>query len=221
MEANSRRSLLAFPIAAIACIIGLIIKSKFGGDWYEFVGFVTGIVGVYLVAIEHIANWPIGLANVSVYGYVFFDSRLYADMSLQVFFFALGVMGWITWLKGGENRTELRISCISRTHWLFVALAWTIGTAIYYPIIRHYNGAAPFIDSSLTVASMLAQLLLNFKKLENWILWITVDIVFIPLYFSRGLYSTAILYSIFLLIAIHGLLSWRQSFIGSQKECSA
>ena len=219
MNARAKK-LLTFPIALIACCVGLLIKSKYGGDWYEFAGFVTGIIGVYLVAIEHIVNWPIGLINVSIYGYVFYASRLYADMSLQVFFFALGVMGWYAWLRGGENQTELKISSITRVQWLQVIISWAIGTCVYYPIIHHFNGAQPFVDSSLTVASIIAQLLLNFKRLENWIIWITVDVLYIPLYISRGLYSTAILYAIFLGIAIHGLLSWRKTHLNLKVECA-
>ncbi|OWU65212.1 MAG: nicotinamide mononucleotide transporter PnuC [Armatimonadetes bacterium Cent15-Ar3] len=221
MNLLTKKKLLTIPIAAVACLVGLVMKSKFGGDWYEFLGFVTGVVGVYLVAIEHIANWPIGLVNVATYGYVFYNSRLYADMSLQVFFFALGVMGWYAWLHGGNNKTELQITSIKKIQWLWLVLALVIGTAIYYPIIHHFNGAAPFVDSMLTVTSILAQLLLNFKRLENWILWIFVDIVYIPLYISRQLYSTAILYAIFLVIAISGLISWRTTYKELNAECSA
>ena len=221
MNLLTSKKLLTIPIAVVACLVGLARKSKFGGDWYEFLGFVTGVVGVYLVAIEHIANWPIGLVNVATYGYVFYNSRLYADMSLQVFFFALGVMGWYAWLHGGNNKTELQITSIKQIQWLWLVLALVIGTAIYYPIIHHFYGAAPFVDSMLTVTSILAQLLLNFKRLENWILWIFVDIVYIPLYISRQLYSTAILYAIFLVIAISGLISWFTTYKELNAECSA
>ena len=221
MNSTTNKGLTTLFVALASSCVGLLMKAEFGGDWFEFVGLVTGVVGVYLVAIENIWNWPIGLINVTIFGYVFFASRLYADMSLQVFFFALGVMGWYAWLRGGEHQSELKISSITRVQWFQVVALWTIGTFIYFPIIRHFNGAAPFVDSSLTVASILAQILLNFKKVENWLVWITVDILYIPLYLSRGLYSTAILYFIFLGIAIHGLISWRKTFRSLQEECAA
>ena len=201
-------SLVTFASVAI----GLILKHYFKGDWWEFGGFVTGVVGVYLVAVEHIINWPVGLANVAIYAWVFYTGRLFADMSLQFFFFVLGVIGWIQWARGGEGNSELRISRISSPMWAGISVLWFIGTAIYYPIILHFNGAAPFIDSSLTVASILAQFLLNAKKVENWILWIIVDIVYIPLYISRGLVSTAILYGLLLGLAISGLYGWLRTY---------
>lgn len=204
-------------VSVLSVAIGLFLKYKFGGDWFEFAGFVTGVVGVYLVAVEHIINWPVGLVNVLIYGYVFFVSRLYADMTLQVFFFALGVHGWYQWARGGESQSELKVTRIRTNEWFIVARVWLIGTAIYYPVIRHFNGAAPFVDSSLTVASILAQILLNRKKLENWMIWITVDIIYIPLYISRGLYSTAVLYALLLALAIGGLIGWMKTYRTSAK----
>ena len=231
---------LNLPILAVvsfaAIAIGLWLHYQYKGDWWEFAGFVTGVVGVYLVAVEHIINWPVGLANVSIYGWVFFQARLFADMSLQVFFFALGVMGWIQWAKGGKKKdlfdanvadspyprelpqdrtpasTELKISRIPIIGWGYIAIAMVVGTAIYVPIITHFNGAAPFVDSVLTVASIIAQLLLNAKKLENWILWIIVDIVYIPLYISRHLEATAVLYFLLLVLATSGLIGWLKTY---------
>ena len=210
---TKKLNLLHLAICILLSIgAGLLIRSIYHGDWFEFAGFVTGVVGVYLVAVEHIINWPVGLLNVAIYGYVFFSSRLFADMSLQFFFFALGVQGWWMWARGGQNRTELKITRIPILWWVGIVVALVLGTAIYYPVIEHFNGAAPFLDSLLTVASIIAQLLLNAKKLENWIIWIVVDIVYIPLYISRNLQSTAFLYSILLLIAISGLVNWMKTY---------
>lgn len=203
---------LLLLVSIITVAIGLLLKWKFGGDWYEFAGFTTGVIGVYLVAVEHISNWPMGLANVSIYAWVFYTSRLFADMSLQFFFFALGVQGWLQWARGGEGKTQLSISRIPAKWWGAILLIQIAGTAIYYPIIKHFNGAAPFIDSTLTVASIIAQLLLNFKKLENWVIWIAVDAVYIPLYISRGLVSTAVLYGLLLALAISGLIAWQRTY---------
>jgi nicotinamide mononucleotide transporter len=199
-------------VTFVTLVVGLGLKAKFGSDWWEFAGFSTGVIGVYLVAIEHMINWPVGLANVAIYAWVFFGSRLYADMSLQFFFFALGIHGWWQWARGGEGKSELTISRIQKTGWYGVALIWAVGTAVYYPIIKHFNGSAPLIDSSLTVMSIIAQVQLNLKKLENWILWIAVDIVYIPLYVSRNLVATAVLYTLLLVLAISGLIGWQKAY---------
>lgn len=189
-------------------LIGYALKVKFGSDWWEFSAFLTGVVGVYLVAVEHMINWPVGLANVAISAWVFYKGSLFADMSLQFFFFALGVMGWWQWARGGEGKSGLSISRIPNIGWLWIVLLWATGTAIYTPIINHFGGASPLIDSALTVASILAQLLLNAKKIENWILWIIVDVIYMPLYISRHLVSMAVLYALLLVLAISGLLGW-------------
>lgn len=195
----------------LAIGVGGLLKWHFGTDWWEFAGFVTGVVAVYLAAIEHIINWPIGLANVSIYAWVFFASRLYADMTLQMFFFALSVHGWYQWSRGGEASSRLEITRIRPSQWGWLLLAWASGVAIYYPLVRHFNGAAPFLDSSLTVASIIAQLMLNRKKLENWVLWILIDLIYLPLYLSRDLVATAVLYALFLVLAVLGLNGWRKA----------
>ncbi len=198
--------LLMVLVASIA--VGLFLKGAFKGDWFEFAAFVTGVLAVYLVAVEHIWNWPIGLINVSIFGYVFFKGNLLADMSLQLFFFVLGVQGWYHWLKGGHNKTQLKMTRIPPIWWGGILVLLLIGTAIYYPIVTHYKGASPLIDSVLTVGSMIAQVLLNTKRIENWIIWILVDIAYIPLYLSRNLGSAAVLYAIFLVLAVCGLVNW-------------
>ncbi|HWD40118.1 MAG TPA: nicotinamide riboside transporter PnuC [Fimbriimonas sp.] len=195
-------------ITVFSFVAGLFLKFEFDGTWWEFAGFVTGFVNVYLVAVEHIINWPIGIVNLLLYGWVFFTSRLYADMTLQFFFLALGIQGWINWAKGGTGKTALFITKIKPISWGLIVLLQVAGTAVYVPIVTYYKGASPFIDSALTVASIIAQFLLNWKKIENWVLWIIVDAIYVPLYISRHLISTAILYGLFFCLAVSGLVSW-------------
>lgn len=194
---------------------------KWGSDWFEVAGFVTGVVGVYLAAKAHILNWPVGLVNVALYTYVFFTARLFADTSLQVIFFVLGVHGWWSWLKGGEGGTEQSVRALKPRQRAIVVASIVLGSAIYIPIITHFKGAYPAIDSILTVTSIVAQVLLNLKFLENWILWIAVDICYLPLYFARNLYPTAILYGIFLALAISGLLNWKGQLATKQQPLPA
>ncbi len=199
-------------VISVSILIGLLLKNVYKGEWVEFAAFVTGVVGVYLVAVEHIINWPVGLVNVSIYAWVFYKGGLPADMTLQFFYFAVGIQGWYFWAHGGDQKASLKISRIPPMWWAYIAGIIGVGTAIYVPIIRHYQGASPFVDSILTVTSIVAQLLINAKKIENWILWIIVDVAYIPLYVSRHLYSTAYLYAIFLLLAVFGLVGWIKAY---------
>ena len=179
-----------------------------------FAGFVTGVVAVYLVAVEHIINWPIGLANVAIYAVSFYNGKLFADSSLQIFYFVLGVQGWYLWARGGENKESLKISRTPGKWWPRVAVAAVVGVAVYVRIILHFKGPVPYymVDCVLTVGSIVAQLLLNAKKIENWIFWIAVDIAYLPLFYAKGYYSTVILYAIYLVLAIIGLVGWLKTY---------
>jgi nicotinamide mononucleotide transporter len=178
----------------------------------EILGSVTGAVGVYLVIKEHIWNYPIGIANNVFYILVFFNSRLYADMSLQVIYIAFAIHGWYSWLRGGENKTALRITRASATTLLWTLAFVPVTTVLLRWLLIKFNGAAPFLDAFTTALSLAAQYLLNRKHLENWHIWILADIVYVPMYYSRHLAPTAVLYAIFLMMAFAGLMNWRQLY---------
>jgi nicotinamide mononucleotide transporter len=172
---------------------------------------VTGGICVWLVVREHLWNWPVGLANNVFFFVLFLRGRLYADMGLQVVYFGLGIYGWLNWLFGGENRTVLKVSRTTRIEWLVLVGAVPLGTWGLREILVAVNGAAPFWDSLTTVLSLAAQYLLCRKRLENWLFWIAADLVYIPLYLSRHLPLTAVLYTVFLGMCLVGGREWRRS----------
>lgn len=203
-------------VTVAASVVGLALKRKYGGDWFEFAGFFTGVVAVYLTAVEHIINWPIGLANVAITGWVCYASRLFGDLTLQVLFFILSVMGWISWARGGTHKNERPISRVSRLEAICGVAGLILGTAIYYPILLQMKDSAPFPDAILTVASIVAQIYVNLKKLENWLLWIPINAGYIPLYAYKNLVSFAVLSAIYLALAISGHFEWRRIYMRSQ-----
>ncbi|ACB75458.1 nicotinamide riboside transporter PnuC [Opitutus terrae] len=175
-------------------------------------GFATGGVCVWLVVRQHVWNWPVGLVNNVFFGVLFWRTQLYADMGLQAVYFALGVYGWANWLYGGVNRTELRITRTSRGEWLMLALFVPAGTWALRFVLIEVNGAAPFWDALTTMLSLAAQYLLSRKRLENWAFWIAADVIYVPLYLSRGLALTALLYAVFLGMCLVGVRAWWRSF---------
>jgi nicotinamide mononucleotide transporter len=179
-------------------------------------GFVTGGVCVWLVVREHVWNWPVGLANNVFFFVIFLQSRLFADMSLQVVYLALGIYGWLNWVFGGQNRTTLRITRTTRLEWIGLVIAIPICTWILRDILLRVNGAAPFWDSLTTVLSLVAQYLLCRKRLENWAFWIAADIIYVPLYLSRQLPLTALLYAVFLCMCLVGVHQWWRSLQQSE-----
>jgi nicotinamide mononucleotide transporter len=180
----------------------------------EVVAAIFGAIAVYLSARENIWSWPTAIINVSLYTVVFFQSRLYADMGLQVVYLALSIYGWYNWLHGGAERTVLHVSRASLRTLALLALIIAVGSFVLgTTLARHTDAVLPYLDSTLTVTSLVAQWLMTRKILENWILWIAVDVIYVPMFVSRGLIATAILYAVFLALALLGFISWRRSYL--------
>src|SRR4051812_45021423 len=169
----------------------------------DFWGATIGIVSVYLGIRQSILYWPTGLVNVALYTIVFWRAGLYSDMGLQVVYFALSVYGWYEWLYGGAGRTELRVSRTSPRMWAGVV---SIGVAFWaldgYLTSRLPGAVVPFIDAATATTSLAAQWLTTRKLLENWIVWIAVDIVYVGLFVWRGLYLVAVNYAVYLVLAV-------------------
>ena len=202
----------ALSVVAAMAIMRFYPSTTTSEAWLGFAVFVTGVVGVYLVAVEHIINWPVGLLNVAIWGWICYTGHLFADMSLQIFFFVLGVQGWYFWAKGSEQHSQLKISRVPPRGWLLIAVALVLGVSIYVPIITHFKADWIWIDSILTVTSIIAQVLVNMKKIENWILWIVVNMAYIPVYKAKGYYSLVYLSAILLVLAIIGLIGWIKTY---------
>lgn len=196
-------------VSAASLGIALACRYQFGSSWLEVAAFGTGVVGVYLAAVEHVANYPVGIVNVLLYAVFFFQGRLFGDAALQVVFFAFLMHGWISWTRRDADQNTLQVSRLEPKHWLLAGLAIGLGTAALFPLLATIEGKNPLVDGFTTSGSLVAQFLLNRKKIENWILWIVVNVVYIPWYFKLGYYPTGILYSLFLVLAVLGFASWR------------
>jgi nicotinamide mononucleotide transporter len=177
----------------------------------EVFGFVTGAVTVWLCAKENIWNWPIGIVNNVFFIVLFFGARLFADMSLQVVYIVLSIGGWYLWLRGGDKKTGIVIQNTSARTWAAMVLVGAVATYGMMKYLASVGDSAPFLDALTTVMSLLAQYGLMKKLIENWFIWIAVDVIYIPLYIYKGLPLTGILYVVFLLMCIVGYVGWRKT----------
>lgn len=209
----SRVRPLLLPSALIlaTCAIAYAAWSTGNASLLEAAAFVSGAICVWLVVRESIWNFPLGLINVAISGYIFYEYRLYADSGLQVVYFALNLAGWYLWLFGGKNRTALRVQRTSRLELALIGGFIAASTAFLWWLLDKAGGAAKFWDALTTSISLSAQWLQSRKKLECWHLWILADVLYVPLYISRELYLIALLYAVFLALAVLGLLTWRKS----------
>jgi len=179
---------------------------------WEILAVVFGIVSVYLSTREHIWSWPTALVNVSLYFVVFFEAKLYADMGLQVVYFALSLYGWYEWLYGGENRTELHVSRTTRTLGVRLVLVGVASAALLGTLLARFTDAAlPYLDSATTSTSLVAQWMMTRKILENWAVWAIVDVVYVGMFIYKRLYLTAGLYTVFFVLAVMGFIQWKRS----------
>jgi nicotinamide mononucleotide transporter len=178
----------------------------------EVAGALILVVNVYLVTRENIWNWPVAIVGSAFYIVVFLRQGLYSDTGLQVVYIVLSVYGWYHWLHGGANRSELPVTRASLREWATFIAAGAGGWAALFFIVSRLPGTAlPALDSALTATSLVAQYMMTRKLLENWALWIVVDVAYVGMFIYKGLNVTALLYAIFLGLAILGHVEWKRS----------
>jgi len=178
----------------------------------EAVAAALGLACVLLYVRQNLWCWPVGLAQVTLYAWVFFDARLYSDAGLQVVWIVLQLYGWLHWLNGGPaGRDSLpvgRIGRVAAAACTVLVLALTAGLGTLTSL---FGAALPYADAFATAMSLVAQFLIGRKILESWLVWIAVDVVSIAIYLDRALYVTAGLYVVFLGLAVRGYLVWRRA----------
>jgi nicotinamide mononucleotide transporter len=195
-------------------------------SWLECIGVIAGGIAVWLSARTSIWSWPIGIINVVLFFFLFYQSQLYPDMFLQVFYLVTNIIGWWRWKnpdRGEEDlKNELKVSYMTRNQLILVAVVGIVGTFVlgqfatrlheWFPSVFSLPSAAPFQDSFITVVSILAQYYMMQKKVECWILWLLVDILATYVYFSRDLLFSSALYFVFCGLTIYALWNWSREY---------
>ena len=182
-------------------------------SWLELVGTIFNLVCVILAARRNIWNWPIGLIGVMLFGVLFYQINLYADVFEQVYYLITGISGWYLWARVGTNKnTDEKV--LITTNSLRSNLYWVAGIAgaslltgwivsnlhIWLPTLFPEPASLPLLDAASTMTAFAAQFLMMRRKLESWYLWIIVDIV-----------AVGLLYAAFLINAIYGWYTWRNN----------
>ena len=185
-------------------------------DLLEGVAAGLGVINVFLVVRRSVWNYPFGLLMVALYFFVFAGAKLYSDALLQIFFVVVQLYGWVNWVKARGAAGEVpvgRLGARERILWalgtILASLAWGLMMA------RYTDAARPIVDAFVAGTSISAQILMARRRIENWVLWILVDVIAIALYASRDLNWTSALYLLFLLLSIAGLIGWRRALPAS------
>lgn len=192
------------------------------GLW-ELSATVFLVANVYLLGQQKLVNYWFGLAGVLIFGYIFYEYQLYSDMALQWFFYGpLQVIGFFMWKYGGtlgsSDKSQATDSMKVVTLGWSPRWRWVLGIALFSMLLgglmaTYTDASFPYADALTTVMSIAASLLMLKKVLENWYLWIAMDLIAIPIYYAKGLYITSGLYVLFLVLATLGLLAWRKDYL--------
>lgn len=192
--------------------------------WQEIVGAITGLFCVYLAAANSIWNWPIAIISTALYVYVYGRTGFYADMFQYVYLCGTSMYGWVYWSRHPQTEDTTPLKRITNKQIWVSVLVVVVVTPVLGTLLIHfakalkYNPPAfPYIDSFLTTCSLVAQILLARKVIENWLIWIFVDIIYVVVYFLKHLQITSGMFAILIVIAIFGYIDWLKTYRKQQQ----
>lgn len=189
------------------------IRGMAGSSAIEIAAVALGIVNISLLIRRNVWNFAFGIAMATLYAAIFFDAKLYGNSALQVFFISMQIYGWWHWLRWRDNEGLVVVARLGAGTAAIYAASAVAGVAVAGGAMSRLTDASyPYWDVSIAVLSVIAQILLARRRLENWIVWIVVDILAIGLFWTKELYPTAALYAVFLVLATVGLITWRRAW---------
>jgi len=178
--------------------------------WQELTGFITGLLCVYLAAKNVIWNWPLAIISVVTYAFIFYQKHLFADTGLQLYFLAMNIYGWYHWSKRSPLDNLAPVLRITNRQMLLSIIGVVVVTLFLGSVLKYTTASYPYLDSFCAACSVVAQVLLARKVLENWLIWVFVNIIYVGIYLFKDLQLTAIMYAIYVPIAILGYVDWKK-----------
>ena len=182
-------------------------------NYIEVIAASLGMVAIYLQIKQKVWYWPVSIVLVSLYIIVYIEAKLYADMSLQVYYLLISFYGWYHWMFGKRDAPgeKLPVTFVSRKLAILLLTASIVFFIIISGIlIRYTDSDLPYWDAFTTALSFVATWMLAKKIIENWLVWIVVDAVSVGIYIYKGLYPTVILFIVLTILAVVGYMAWKR-----------
>jgi len=181
-------------------------------NYIETIAASLGLLALYYQYKQNYLLWPVSIVVAALYTWVFIDSLLYAYALLQVYYFAVSIYGWYKWVnKNNYSVKGLIISYTSINLALKLLIIFVLGfLSMYYILVNYTQSDVPLLDSFISSLSFIATWMLANKKLEHWLIWIVVDSLSVFLYIYKGLYPSAIFFSILTIVAVAGYYKWKK-----------
>ncbi len=180
---------------------------------WESAAVLSALAYLILAARESKLCWYFAFASTAIYSVLFREVSLLMESALNVYYMLMAVYGWYQWRRGGGDHKGIKIHTLDmRSHGLIIGAILVLTLVSGFLLSRYSAAAWPFVDSFTTWASVIATVMVAHKILENWLYWIVIDVVSIPLYLNRGLEMTALLFVAYVIIAIVGFARWQQQY---------
>lgn len=176
----------------------------------EWIAFFSSILYVVIIALQKKIAWFFAFISSALYVYLCFSSKLYLDSFLQFFYVLAAIYGWMQWNKTDLNEKLSKKNI--RFHLSAIGICLVLSFSIGWIMKTFTDQASPYLDATITITSLFATYLVARKIIDNWVYWIFIDIACIPIFYSRGLYLTSILYLIYALIAIVAFFKWDKEY---------
>jgi nicotinamide mononucleotide transporter len=190
------------------------------GNYIEILATITGLIYLVYSVKGNILLWPFGLITSALYVYVFFMSKIYADMGINIYYVIISIYGWIHW-SSGENseKKELPLSRLKLRLGLILGLITLIIFCIIAYFLKNFTDSdIAYWDAFVTAASITATWMLARKIMEHWLFWVVVDGISIGLYIYKGLYPTVLLFVVYTSLAVTGYHEWRKQWKAQSKD---
>lgn len=183
----------------------------------EIIASTLGVIAVWLTVRQNPWCWPIGLLMVSLYAWFFFEAKLFSQVLLHGVFAVVQLYGWWQWTRGHGGQGPIAVSWAGTREVLIGLAGASLGTLVLGTLMARYTDALlPWPDAALTAFSLLAQLWMALKRVQCWLLWIVVDVLYVGFFAAQDYWLTAGLYGLFTLLACMGLREWRQALVAAR-----
>ncbi len=186
------------------------------GNCIELLGAVLGIAYIFFSIRQSILTWPVGLLTSVLYVWVFFASKLYADMGLQMYYVVISIYGWYEWLRGNQSNhsVPIKVSRLSSKLGFMLSIVSLFLFFLIWFILKNYTDSpVPMADALSTALSIVATWMLARKILEHWLVWIFVDAFSIGLFIYKDLLPTVILFVVYTVMAVAGFIEWKKEIV--------
>lgn len=199
----------------------MILENFINFNWIgiETLAVILAVIYLFLAIKENSLCWYFVFLSAAIYIWILIDSSLYMASLLNVYYALMSIYGLYQWRKGGDKKLGLPIKCLSSSHHIFIVISViSLSLIIGYFLESYTDSKLPYLDSFAALSSIVTTVMVARKILENWLYWIAIDAVSIYLYLSQDLYQTAILFVLYMLLAVMGYYEWRKRYLSYNRS---